>query len=235
MELEALRQAVAQGVWGASGVSLLAGLFFSLNPLVLAALPVPLAYVIRARSPKDAARYGLMFLAGMIGAHTLLGLLAGFGGQWVQTLVGRYWGLVLGPWLIGLGLLWTGWIKLSLPAFGFKAVRAKTAWGAFALGVPFSVAVCPACTPALVVLLGASAAGGSPVLGMAMLASFAVGRAIPLALAASAVGWVEQLKPLGRFRRAFELAGGVLLMFTGLYLLNAYFVLVPALAGWSGS
>jgi len=231
MELDTLRLAATHGVWGASGVSLLRGLFFSLNPLVIAALPVPLAYVTRARSPREAAWFGLMFIVGMVVAHALLGLLAGFGGQWVQTLLGRYWGLVLGPWLIALGLLWTGWLKLPLPALGFKATRANTAWGAFALGVPFSVAVCPACTPALVVLLGASAAGGSPALGMAMLASFAVGRAIPLALAASAVGWTEQLKPLTRFRRPFELTGSILLMLTGLYLLNGYFVWVPALAG----
>ena len=142
-------------------------------------------------------------------------------------LVGRYWGLVLGPWLIGLGLLWTGWVKLPLPTLGFKAKRASTAWGAFALGLPFSVAVCPACTPALVVLLGASAASGSPLLGVAMLASFAVGRAIPLAVAAVAVEWVEQLKPLARFRRAFELAGSILLMLTGLYLLDGYFAFFP--------
>jgi len=227
MELETLRQAVSHGALGASGISLLAGLFFSLNPLVIAALPVPLAYVTRARAPQEAARYGLMFVAGMIAAHALLGLLAGSSGQWVQVLVGRYWGLVLGPWLIGLGLLWTGWVKLPLPTLGFKAKRASTAWGAFALGLPFSVAVCPACTPALVVLLGASAASGSPLLGVAMLASFAVGRAIPLAVAAVAVEWVEQLKPLARFRRAFELAGSILLMLTGLYLLDGYFAFFP--------
>ena len=47
----------------------------------------------------------------------------------------------------------------------------------FALGIPFSVAVCPSCTPALVVLVGAAAASGSPLFGGAMLISFAIGRA----------------------------------------------------------
>lgn len=116
---------------------------------------------------------------------------------------------------------------MSLPALGFKARRVSTGWSAFALGVPFSVAICPSCAPALAVLLGAAAASGSPWMGLAMLASFGVGRAIPLALAAVAMEWVEHLKPLGRFRRAFELAGSVLLMLTGLYLLNGYFVFFP--------
>ncbi len=79
----------------------------------------------------------------------------------------------------------------------------------------------------MAVLLGTAAASCSPLLGLAMLTSFGVGRAIPLALAAVAMEWVEHLKPLGRFRRGFELAGSVLLMLTGLYLLNGYFAFFP--------
>ncbi|UTW08936.1 cytochrome c biogenesis protein CcdA [Pseudomonas benzenivorans] len=231
MELEALRLAITQGTLVAVGLSLMAGLFFSLSPLALAALPVPLAYVTRARSPQDAARYGLSFIAGMLAALALLGLLAGLGGGWVQDLLGRYWGLVLGPWLILLGLLWLGRIRLSLPAPGFKARRPSTAWGAFALGVPFSVAVCPVCAPALIVLLGAAAASGSPALGALLLASFAVGRAIPLAIATTAVGGLQQLQAVARFGQLYELCGGIGLVLTGLYLLNAYFRFLPALAG----
>lgn len=227
MELETLRQLADRGLWAASGISLLAGLFFSLSPLAVAALPVPLAYVTHARAPKDATRFGLSFLAGMIGAHALLGLAASFGGQGVQSLLGRYWGLLLGPWLILLGLMWTGWIKLPLPALGMRAKRVNSGWGAFALGVPFSVAICPSCAPALAVLLGTAAASGSPLFGAAVLTSFAVGRAIPLAVAAAAMEWIEQLKSLGRFRRAFELAGSLLLIVTGLYLLNGYFAFFP--------
>lgn len=227
VELETLRLLASQSVVAASSISLLAGLFFSLSPLAIAALPVPLAYVTRAREPREAVRYGLAFIAGLIAAHAVLGGIAGLGGQGVQALAGRWWALLLGPWLIVLGLLWPGWIKLRLPALGFKAKRVASGWGAFALGIPFSVAICPSCAPALVVLLGAAAASGSPLFGAAMLTSFAIGRAIPLALAAAAMEWIEQMKPLGRFRRTFELAGSVLLMLTGLYLLNGYFVFFP--------
>lgn len=230
MELETLRQLASQSVGAASGISLLAGLFFSLSPLAIAALPVPLAYVTRAREPREAIRYGLAFLAGLIAAHALLGTVAGLGGQGVQSLAGRWWGLLLGPWLIGLGVLWTGWIRLPLPALGFKARRVASGWGAFALGAPFSVAVCPSCAPALVVLLGAAAASGSPLFGAVMLTSFAIGRAIPLALAAVALEWIEQMNALARFRRAFELTGSLLLIVTGLYLLNGHFAFFPWLA-----
>ena len=67
----------------------------------------------------------------------------------------------LGPLLIILGLAWPGWIKLRLPQVALRARRATTVWGAGALGAAFAVAVCPICTPTLVVLLGVAAGVGS--------------------------------------------------------------------------
>ncbi len=80
MELETLRQLAAQSLWVASGISLLTGLLFSVSPLAIAALPVPLAYVTRARAPREAVCYGLAFIAGLIAAHAVLGAVAGLGG-----------------------------------------------------------------------------------------------------------------------------------------------------------
>jgi cytochrome c-type biogenesis protein len=82
-----------------------------------------------------------------------------------------------------------------------RAKRANSAWGAFALGVPFAIAVCPACTPALVVLLGVAATAGSALFGFTLLVAFALGRAVPIMLGAGAVGWLENLKPIARYRR----------------------------------
>ena len=39
-----------------------------------------------------------------------------------------------------------------------------------------------------------------------------------------------KISPLRRWQRAFDVAGGVLLILSGLYMLNAYFLLIPALA-----
>ena len=227
---DALRQTVETLGYGAVGVGFLAGLVFSFNPVVIAAIPVALAYVTRARERREAMWLGGLFVVGLIATHVLLGLIAGFGGRWVADLMGRGWGLALGPLLIALGLVWTGWIKVPLPLLPLRAKRPTGAWGAFALGVPFSVAVCPFCTPALLALLGVVAALGSPSLGAIMLLAFALGRAVPILLGAWAIGWLETLRGLGRIRRVFDVAAGLTLMATGLYLLNAYFVVIPALA-----
>lgn len=230
MDADTLRQAVEQSRYAAVGVGFLAGLFFSLNPVAIAAIPVSLAYVTRARERPTALRFGSMFILGLIVTHVVLGVAAGLGGQWVERVIGRYWGLVLGPLLIIMGLLWPGWIKLPLPAASFRARRVAGSWGAFALGVPFSVAICPVCTPALIALLGVVAAIGSPILGATILLAFAVGRAIPIGLGAGAMGWLESLKPLARYQKAFDVVGGVLLILAGLYMLNAYYFIVPELA-----
>lgn len=231
MDADSLRQAVEQAGYAAVGLGFLAGFFFSINPVAIAAIPVSLAYVTRAREKSTALRFGIMFILGLIVTHVVLGAIAGFGGRWVEQLLGRYWGLLLGPVLIIMGLLWPGWIKLPLPAPSFRAKRVTGMWGAFALGVPFSVAICPICTPALIALLGAVASIGSPLLGVTILLAFALGRAIPIGLGAWAADWFESLKPLARYQRAFDVTGGIVLVLTGLYLLNAYFFVVPELAG----
>ena len=214
----------------ALGISFLAGLAFSINPVALAAIPVSMAYVTKARQARQACSFGVMFILGMLLTHGLLGLIAGLGGAWVEHLLGRQWGLFLGPLLILMGLLWPGWIRLPLPALALRARRPKGLWGAFALGIPFSVAVCPFCTPALAVLIGVAAASGSPWLGVGLLLAFAFGRAIPVAVGAWSLGWLQNLQRLDVYRRLFEAAGGITLILFGVYLLNGYYAWVPALA-----
>jgi len=230
VDIDTLRTAAEQASLASLGVGLLTGFFFSLNPVALAAIPVSLAYVTKAHETKRALLYGTMFILGMIATHVLLGLAAALGGAWVERLLGRQWGLVLGPLLILLGLAWPGWVKLPIPRLALRAKRATNTWGAFALGVPFSVAICPFCTPALLVLLAVAASVGSALFGVLLLLAFAIGRAVPIALGAWSVGWIQNLRGLAAYGRAFEILGGVLLVASGLYMLNAYFIWIPFLA-----
>ena len=75
MDIDSLRQG-AQGVgMAALAVSFLTGFFFSFNPVALASIPVSLAYVTKAREPRQALVFGAMFIAGMVLTHVLLVLL----------------------------------------------------------------------------------------------------------------------------------------------------------------
>ena len=230
MDPESLRQTVEQAGFGALWIGFLTGFVFSFNPVALAAIPVSLAYVTKTSTSRQAILFGGLFVLGMIVTHVTLGLAASLGGSGVQRLLGREWGLVLGPFLIVLGLMWPGWLRVPLPGLNIRARPVAGAWGAIALGIPFSVAICPFCTPALVILLGVAAGIGSVTFGMTLLLAFALGRAIPILIGAIAMGWLESLSGLGRFQKYFEIGGGVLLILSGLYMLNAYFVVIPSLA-----
>ena len=230
MDPEALRSAIENAGLAAAGIGFLAGLAFSFNPVALASIPVSLAYVTKGRDRSQALLFGSMFIFGMVLTHVVLGLVAGLGGKWAAEVTGRGWGLFLGLLLMVLGLMWAGWLRIPLPSIGFRATRPAGAWGAFLLGIPFAIAVCPVCTPALVVLLGVTAGIGSVLLGVVLLLAFALGRAIPIALGAFAVSWLENLKGLARYRRGFEIAGGMTLIVMGLYMLNAVLFWIPELA-----
>ena len=229
MDVEQLQAVAQQATFASLIVGFTTGLLFSFNPVSLAAIPVSLAYVTKAHDQRVAVHYAAAFVVGMLLVHIALGAIAGLGGLWVQKLLGRYWGLVLGPLLIVLGLAWPGWIRLPLPQIAVRARRATTVWGAGALGAAFAVAICPFCTPALVVLLGVAAGLGSVLFGVLLLLAFAIGRAVPILLGGWAVGVLEGMKPLGRFQRGFEVAGGVVLILMGLYMLNAFFLVIPEL------
>jgi len=217
-----LQQASLAGI----GLAFLAGFVFSFNPVSFASIPVVLAYVTKAHEERRAILLGSAFVVGMIVTHVALGVAAALGGDWVKAVMGRGWGLLLGPLLIVLGLMWPGWLKLRLPWLSMRAKRVTGVWGAFLLGIPFSVAVCPFCTPALLVALTASAAIGSAAFGFALLLAFAVGRSIPVMLGAWSMGWLESLHLLSRHQKTLEVVAGITLILTGLYLLNEYFFII---------
>lgn len=231
MDMEMLQASVAQASAAALGVSFFAGFVFSFNPVAFAAIPVSLAYVTKAGDQKRAALFAGMFIVGMLAVHAFLGFFSGMGGSWVQSLLGRYWGLLLGPVLILLGAMWPGWIKVRLPTYHFRIKPISGPVGAFLLGIPFSVAICPFCTPALLILLGVAATIASPWYGVALLLAFAIGRAVPILIGAVAIGWLEELRVLGRYQKAVEVAGALVMILAGLYMLNAYYFVIPALAG----
>lgn len=230
MDGEALRLAVQTAGPVALVMAFGAGFAFSFNPVALAAIPVATAYVTKSAKSGQARAMGAAFIGGMLLVHVLAGMLAGWGGSWIELALGRWWGLVVGPVLIVLGLMWPGWLRVPLPRIALRGRRPSGLAGALLLGAVFSVAVCPVCTPALLVLIGVALASGSPLWGALLLLVFAIGRAIPVAASAWAVGWAKGHPKLAAYRQVFETAGGLVLVASGLYMLNAYFFWVPALA-----
>lgn len=223
---DALENSLQQASLAGVGLSFLAGFLFSFNPVSFASIPVVLAYVTKAHEERRALLMGGAFVLGMLLTHTVLGVGAALGGEWVKEIMGRAWGLLLGPLLMLLGLIWAGWLKLRFPWLSMRARKVTGIWGAFLLAIPFSIAVCPFCTPALLVTLTASAAIGLATFGGLLLLAFALGRSIPVILGAWSMGWLESLSIISRQQRKLEIVAGITLFVTGLYLLNEYFLII---------
>jgi cytochrome c-type biogenesis protein len=201
-------------------VSFTAGFVFSFNPVSFTSIPVAIAYVTKARTFREALLLGSAFVTGMVVTHVVLGTAAALGGEWAHDLMGRQWSLVLGPVLIVLGLIWTGWVRMPLPWISARGRRVASVWGAFLLGIPFTVGICPVCSPGLWVALTASAGIGSASYGALLLLMFALGRGVPVIIGVVGVGWLESLRPLMHWQKPLEIIGGLTLILTGLYLLN---------------
>jgi len=226
LDRQSMEDALQQASFAGIGIAFVAGFVFSFNPVSFASIPVVLAYVTRAHEKQQALSLGAAFIVGLIITHVVLGAAAAMGGEWVKAIMGRQWGLFLGPLLILLGFMWTGWLKLRLPWLSMRGKKVTGHWGAFLLAIPFSVAICPFCAPALLVALTASAAIGSVLFGAGLLLAFALGRSIPILLGAWSMGWLESLQVVGKHHRGFEMTGGIVLILTGLYMLNEYLFII---------
>ena len=96
------------------------------------------------------------------------------------------WNVLLGAVLIVLGAVWAGWLKIPMPWFSARGQRVATVWGALMLGIPFTVGICPVCSPGLWAALSASAAISSVLYGALLLLEFAVGT-LPVVIGAVGV------------------------------------------------
>lgn len=94
------------------------------------------------------------------------------------------------------------------------------------LGIPFTVGICPVCSPGLLIALSASATVGSVSYGALLLLFFGIGRTLPVLIGACSMGYLESLKSLSRWHHYLEKTGGILLILMGVYLLNEYYFIL---------
>ena len=223
-DLETLRLLLQEASLVGVGVGFLVGLVFSFNPVSLASIPVVLAYVTGGPTRHRAGVLIGAFIGGMLVAHAFLGVAAALGGEWIESVMGHQWDLLLGPVLVVLGLMWAGWLEIRMPWIGLRGRQVAGVWGAFLLGIPFTVIACPFCAPALLISLTGSAAIGSAPFGFALLLAFGVGRSVPILLSAMGIGWLKSLNRLQPAQNALAMVAGITLTLTGFYLIGDYLI-----------
>jgi len=138
--------------------------------------------------------------------------------------------VVAGVIIILFGLHLTGIFKIKALYTDARLHSVKgssTAWGAFVIGFAFAFGWTPCVGPILAVILGFATAQDSVVKGIALLAVYSLGLAVPFLL--TSLGIERFLKFYSRFRahmHALEVASGALLIVLGALLVFGRFTII---------
>lgn len=165
----------------------------------------------------------LFFMLGTTTALVVLGAVAGFIGQVAQDTMGRYWKVFAGLIAIFVGLAALKLLPFRLPTRNIQGKSRLTGFGSaavfgFVMGGGVSVASL-ACNPGIFIVLGVAVLQGYTLWGMAVMAAYAVGFSLPLAVIMLGASLGKSAVRAKKTETAIRVVGGVLLLLAGFYFL----------------
>ncbi|HUG40675.1 MAG TPA: cytochrome c biogenesis protein CcdA [Longimicrobiales bacterium] len=210
----------------AFGIVFAAGLAMGLAPSSYALYPVVVGYVAGEEDEVSGRRGLSLALAFVLGTATVdaaLGALFGLIGGVVIEVVARYvvlWNALVAALLIVFGLALLRIFRVKWPVLKMTWRKAHSIPGAYALGIPFGLTACPACTPMMLPMLAAAAATGTWWFGALLMFVFGLARGLPLLLVGMGAGWFARLNAATVWAARFQTAAGWLLLLGGAYFLS---------------
>lgn len=217
----------------AFGVVFLAGVAMGLTPSSYALYPVIAGYVAGEHEERSGSRGLVLSLAFVLGTATVdaaLGALFGLVGGVVIEAVARYvvvWNVMVAGLLLAFGLALLRVFSVRWPVLRMTWRKAHSVPGAYALGIPFGLTACPACTPMVLPILGAAAATGTWWFGALLMFVFGLARGLPLLVVGASTGWFSRMKGVTSWMPRLQMAAGWLLLLAG-----AYFLFGAIRAAW---
>lgn len=212
-------------------MALLAGAVSFISPCVLPLVPGYLGFVSGISSNRARLMLGtVFFILGFSIVFASFGaIFGGLGGvvyasglSWVQR--------ILGVFVFLFGLVLVGKFEWLQRTAKFQARPGLGLVGALLLGVTFGLGWTPCIGPTLAAVLTLASQTGSPAKGAFLAFVYALGIGIPFLLIAAGFGWATRsMAFFKRHIRAFNIAGGSLLMLLGLLIT---FGLWDALTAW---
>lgn len=216
----------------AVGLAFVFGLLVAFAPASYAMAPTVMGYVLGAEhlSGREAFKLSTAFVSGIVTVDLAVGALFAAGGATAISFFSArlpLWYALITVILLALALIMLKVWKLDLPLlklrWGRHSHSARSARGAYLLGVPFGLIACPACTPLLLPVALGAAATGQVWYGAALMGAFALGRGLPLVALGTSAGAFRTLKGATSYVPWIEKAVGVLLLAGALYFLREFF------------
>jgi len=168
---------------------------------------------------------GVAFLIGTIISMAVIGGILGYAGGFLSKSIGNYWKIAAGLVCVFFGLYSMELLPFKIPAISINTANRKTGiFSAIIFGLTvgglFS-ALNTCCNPLFPIILAASFVKGSTLWGMVMLTVFALGYALPLAIAivGMRIGLGKMSNTVAKLGSVIKYAGGILLIAMGFYFL----------------
>jgi len=225
-ELEPLLSEITSLTPSSIGIVLFAGLLVGVAPSSFPMLSVAAGFVGgQQNDPNKPQRLqglvlSLGFVLGIALVDALIGIFFGYTGFLVIKFLVKFMTLaylLITAILVFLGLVLLRIIHLRIPVLRPSQRETKNFFKAFALGIPFGLSTCPACTPLLMPVLMVAAGSGDPLLGGILLFTFGLARGFPIIIIGSLTGVIKQTRRFHSWIPRIERFSGILLLIAAPY------------------
>lgn len=214
--LNTLSTLIAESMWLAPLLALLAGVLTSFTPCSLSSIPLVIGFVGGTdTAPKKAFRLSVVFAAGSAVTFTILGTLASLAGKLVGTSA-SWWYLALGILMVLMALqTWDIFNFIPSTYLLSKSTRRGYA-GALIAGILGGIFSSPCATPVLIALLAIVAGKGNVAWGMLLLLLYSIGHGVLTIFAGTSVGFVRSMTKNEKYGKASQwmkwIMGAVILL-----------------------
>ena len=214
--LNTLSTLIAESMWLAPLLALLAGVLTSFTPCALSSIPLVIGFVGGTdTAPKKAFRLSVVFAAGSAVTFTILGTLASLAGKLVGTSA-SWWYLALGILMVLMALqTWDIFNFIPSTYLLSKSTRRGYA-GALIAGILGGIFSSPCATPVLIALLAIVAGKGNVAWGMLLLLLYSIGHGVLTIFAGTSVGFVRSMTQNEKYGKASQwmkwIMGAVILL-----------------------
>lgn len=214
--LNTLSTLIAESMWLAPVLALLAGVLTSFTPCSLSSIPLVIGFVGgTGTEPKKAFRLSVMFAVGSAVTFTVLGTLASLAGRLVGTSA-SWWYLALGILMVLMALqTWDIFNFIPSTYLLSKSTRRGYA-GALIAGILGGIFSSPCATPVLIALLAIVAGKGNVAWGMLLLLLYSIGHGVLTIFAGTSVGFLRSMTQNEKYGKASQwmkwIMGAVILL-----------------------